>query len=578
MDIQEITVTQCNSMDYELAFERAEKHYEAAGYILALPIYKSCSSLVGDKVKRSACLLRVISCELHLANFIANHDEYVDRLAAFKQTEDKFIKLERLKLLILLSEKSLYKIDALSIRSRIFEIQPWPRNANPYARCLLDSGAPKKAINILLPIDTRKSPKYVKISRLSILAECFDMLDDFDKSIYYLKEVLALTERAPAWISTKIQNLKILNGTSTETHSGSPSAIYHRIEEGDSSVIDELASEANGLSDEQIYPYITAVAALQGTPQAISVAKDLYSNTELSGLARCRALNFLTPYVPNSFICGAEVPYSYEFLELGLIKCETRKEFLAWLKQCPSEGDAAKKIIVKKILASDFYYGAKNSCSFNGESSIYRKKMDASKLVIIFCGLHGDLFYKPESLTYFFEDKDFSVLWLNDRSGNNFLTGLESYGNSGFEVTASLSSFIKENGYKDIVCLGASAGGSAAAFAGFALQVKKIVALSPPTFIKRDDPAPAMKMANKFIPYLTTKNFSLKEIFSNSKAPLLEIYYGGKSKPDCMYAEYMSGVNDVNFYPIKGWRQHAITDKLIRNGEFERIVETLFDT
>jgi len=576
MSVNESEVVPCEISSYDLVFERAEQNFQHRKFELAQSDYNSCILLANTKYAISRCNLRVIECELLQNDHIPTPDLYVARLDAYAKSGNNFIELERLKLLVLLSEKSLLKIDMLSIRSRIFKYQPWPRNANPYARCLLDSGAPQKAIELLLKFETANMPKYVAINRLSLLAACYDMLDDIDQSLHSLQQIITLSDTPPVWVKSKINDLQILNGSCTEYGSSSSSAIYHRIEEGDNSVISELGSDEANLSDEQVAPYIAAVAALRGTPSAISTAESLFFNTELTQLVRCRALNFLIPYASNSLVQAIEIPPFYEFLELALIKYQDRNDFITWMKKCSGGPGGSKKKIIQRILASEKYSGGLKSCSFNGESSIYRKQEGADKLLIIFCGLHGDLFWKPESLSYLLEDNGFSVLWLNDRSGNNFLTGLESYGKNGFEVAASLSSFIRKNGYKDVVCMGASAGGSAAAFAGFALQAKKIVALSPATFIKRDDPAPAMKIANKFIPHLTTKNFSLKEIFSNPNAPLLEIYYGEKSKPDCVYAQHMTDVECVRFYPIKGWRHHAITDRLINTGEFERIVDNLF--
>jgi hypothetical protein len=561
---------------YNLILDSAEQHFNSRKFELAQRDYKSCMLLTNEKNNFSICFLKSVKCEILQQEYITNPDYYSARLDAFNVSESKLVELERLRLLILLSEKSPLKLDLLDVRSKIYECEPWPRNANSYARCLLDSGAPKKAIDLLMLFEKWRIPKPVTINRLYLLASCYDMLDDFDQAINSLQKVIVLCDNPPLWVKEKIKNLEVVNGCCIGFSSNSPSDIYHRIEEGDKSVVDELCSQEQSLSDEQVIPYIAAVAALQGTPQAISVAKSLFSNVNLTQLSRCRALNFLVPYVSRSLVYDIEIPSLYEFFELALIKHERREEFLFWLSKCSGDAGASRKLIIKKLLASERYYGGSNSCSFDGESSIYRKQDGASKIVIIFCGLHGDLFWKSESLAYLLEDNGFSVLWLNDRSGNNFLTGLESYGESSFEFIASLSVFIKSNNYKEVVCMGASAGGAAAAFSGFALQAKKVVAFSPATYLKRDDSAHAIKIAGKFLPHLITKNFSLRGMYSNPKAPLLNIHYGDKSKPDRLYADHMLGINGVDFYPIKGWRQHAITDRLIATGEFEMMVEKLF--
>ena len=561
---------------YHSIFDSAVRHFNSRNFELAQCDYKNCMILTNEKNNFSICYLKAVACEILQQKYITNPEFYTARLDAFNFSESKLVEVERLKLLILLSERSPLQLDLLDIRSKIYEYEPWPRNANPYARCLLDSDAPEKAIDLLMRFENWRIPKPVAINRLYLLASCYDMLDDFDQAINSLHQVVVLCDNPPLWVKEKIKNFEILNGKCIEFSSNSPSDIYHRIEEGDKSVVDELFSQEQSLSNEQIIPYIAAVAALQGTPQAISVAKSLFSNVNLTQLSRCRALNFLAPYVSRALVCDIDIPSLYEFFELALIKYERREEFLFWLSRCSGDAGASRKLIINKLLASEKYYGGSNSCSFDGESSIYRKQDGASKIVIIFCGLHGDLFWKSESLTYLLEDNGFSVLWLNDRSGNNFLTGLETYGESSFEFVASLSAFIKSNNYKEVVCMGASAGGAAAAFTGFALQAKKVVAFSPATYLKRDDSAHAIKIAGKFLPHLITKNFSLRSMYSNPKAPLLNIHYGDKSKPDRLYADHMLDIDGVDFYPIKGWRQHAITDRLVATGEFERIVEELF--
>ena len=576
MDIESDVMDYYDSTLYKSAFDDAERHFNEKKIKLALSGYLSCIPLTKQKDERSLCYLKAITCELFQTSNVSNLGEYLQRLEAHEKSGNDSVELERLKVLVLLSEKSSLRIDLLTTRAQIFNFQQLPRNANPYARCLLDVGAPKKAIDILMRFDSWRIPKPVAMNRLVLLAECHDMLDEIDKAIYCLQQANALGDNSPAWIKGKIKSLEILSGNCTEFGSSTAVEIYHRLEKGDSSVITELEVEKKPLSDVQITPYIAAVAALKGTPQAIAVAEGLFFNAELTQLARCRALNFLLPYVSNSLVETIDVPTSYEFLDLALIKFETLAEFQVWLKRCPGGGDPSKNKIIKKILASDSYCGGTQSCSFNGSSSIYRKEEGANKLVIVFCGLHGDLFWKPESLVYLLENKGFSVLWLNDRSGNNFLTGLESYGKNGFEIIASLSSLIREDQYESVVCMGASAGGSAAALAGFALQVKKVVGLSPATFIENEVGSRALKVEGKFSSHFTSKQFSLNNMYSNTGAPLLDIHFGEKSIPDRKYSEHMIGVPGVSFHPIKGWRQHAITDVLIRTGEFEKIIDQLF--
>lgn len=562
---------------YVLIFKTAEQKFNDGNIVEAMEFYKSAILLTDNSADNTLCHLKLLTCNILQEKIIANPSEYLIQLKIFANSDSKEIELQRLKALSILDSRSVVDLeeDLNEIRAKIFSNEPLPRNAIPYGRSLAASGQPAKAIELLMAFKDWNLPKRTAFDRLVLLGSCYDLLEDLDKSLYFYNQAIQSTNQPPAWLSGKIKSLMYLAGKPVESDL-LPVDIYHRTSIADATVVTELEQQAQGLTEFQIAPYLSAIVTFKGDAAAISCAEKLFHDKNLTNNARCWALNFLLPYASNTLIEQVDIPHQYAFIELALIKYQSREEFAEWLKQCPGQPGGDRKILAHKIIASSQYYGGVNACSFNGESSIYRPKTDAKKLLIITCGLHGDIFYKPESIAYFLEDKDFSVLWLNDKSGNNFLNGIESFGQNPIQFISKLSDFIRDNHYQEVACLGASAGGAAAAFIGFTLGIKEVVGLSAATYIKRDDEVHAINIAETFLPHLVSKDFCLKTIYSNKKKPKLDLYYGDKSKPDCMYAKHMEGVKGVQMHPLNGWRHHAITAELIRIGKFEEIISGLF--
>lgn len=388
-----------------------------------------------------------------------------------------------------------------------------------------------------------------------------------ESAIDHLRELTIILEKTPSWVEKEMERLQdILVGKED---------LYFQILKGNHDVLSEL--DRNTSKDLNINDAMIDISAAV----VFSSREELFGKVDcyldkLDIYEQLPVLKFAMAYLPKSRFTELKIPSKFQFIDIALLQCENKAKLLNWLDNCEGRPEGLNLEIIKTIRACPRYLGGSNAVSFNGESSVFRFK-SKKVLVIGFCGLHGDMFMPVSTFSYFFEARsDVSHLWLNDVSASNFAKGLPGFGNNVITMANKLKELINEYEFEKVVCIGNSAGGSAAAFFAWHLGADQSIGLSAPTFVDLQDTARNPSALYKgFIDKGINLSIDLRNFYTSSSSPKLTLYYGDKNEVDVKYAENMRGLPNVEHKPLVGISGHSIAPHMIVTGEMQKLINSL---
>lgn len=388
-----------------------------------------------------------------------------------------------------------------------------------------------------------------------------------DRANDHLRDLTLILESNPPWVEKEIGRLEdILNGKED---------LYFQILKGNHDVLPRLGRNSKkDLKASDAMIEISASVVFSNREDLFSKVNYYLENLDIH--EKLPVLKFAMAYLPKTRFTNLKIPFRYQFIDIALLQCANKAQLLSWLDQCEGRPEGLNLEIIKTIRACPRYLGGSNAVSFNGESSVFRFK-SKKVLVIGFCGLHGDMFMPVSTFSYFFEARsDISHLWLNDVSASNFAKGLPGFGNNLITMANKLKELINEYEFEKVVCIGTSAGGSAAAFFAWHLGADQSIGLSAPTFVDLQDTARNPSALYKgFIDKGINLSIDLRNFYTNASSPKLTLYYGDQNEVDVRYAENMKGLPNVEHKPLVGISGHSIAPHMIVTGEMQKLINSL---
>lgn len=529
-----------------------------------------------DKAKRSSVLkseylhacLGALSLDFSMNQHLSTAQKYISALNDMKWMSNNHFEVSRLRLLIkVLKHYHKYAL-LISTYEQLINISVWPFDKITYALDLIYINKPVLAMKVIDEVDI-KSVKNIPFF-YEAKAKCHEANSDYESAKELYKKMVSEGNRNKN-ILNKLSQMEIQTGSQIETFS--ISYVNEKIMRGESVVLDELVENMSDSTDFSYQlAYMRALSIFSGVDKALNYARDYIENSnDIVEIAHIKML-FISAF-NRDYIISHELPSFIGFYPLANIYFSRKEDLRDWVSSCGGcESEILNKVI-RITLNSERYLGGENAIFFNGKDYLFQKNDKSKKLLIMFCGIHGDLFLKTNVISSFLLNSDFSVLWLHDQSGKNYAYGTPSFGDSPLMMARGLSSFIAENNFDVIYCLGTSGAAGAAAFFGKALQAKKVFAFSPVTYIDLSKSNKA-GLAREFMSYFKS-SFDLRSIYINNKTTQLNIYYGDKNKIDSYYATRMNGLKNVYLHPVTGAYEHGIIDKVILSGEFEEIINSL---
>lgn len=529
-----------------------------------------------DKAKRASVLkseylhacLGVLSLDFSLNQHISSAQKYISALNDMRWMSNDLFETSRLRLQIKVL-KFYGKNDWLiSAYEQLVRVSSWPMDKMMYSLELIHIGKPELALKIMNDIDF----KIVKNTQFfyETKAKCLEATSDFHSAKEIYKKLVSEGSKKLSVINS-LSQMEILTGSKIETFS--ISYVNEKIMRGESIVLDELVEYMSDSTDFSYQlAYMRALSIFSGIDKALNYARDYIENSNnIIEIAYIKML-FISAF-NRDYIISHDLPSFIGFYPLANIYFSRKEDLRDWVSSCGGcESEILNKVI-RITLNGERYFGGENAIFFNGKDYLFQKNDKSKKLLIMFCGIHGDLFLKTNVISSFLLNSDISVLWLHDQSGKNYAYGTPSFGDSPLMMAKGLSSFIAEHNFDVIHCLGTSGAAGAAAFFGKALQAKKVFAFSPVTYIDLSKSNKA-GLAREFMSYFKS-SFDLRSIYINNKTTQLNIYYGDQNKVDSYYATRMNGLENVCLHPVIGAYEHGIIDKVILSGEFEKIINSL---
>lgn len=389
-----------------------------------------------------------------------------------------------------------------------------------------------------------------------------DLINAIDK----LNELCVVRGEVPKWVNKEVERLR-------QRISGAED-VYYQLLNGDKSVFNFLKSKHGDITIEEAKLDINAAVVFSNL-NSVYRKVDHYLSV-FSVQESLPIIKFAMAYFPKSKFKQLNIPNQFQYLDIALLQCHSKHEFLKWADNCEGNLEGVNLELMKIIRECPRYLGGNTLTSFHGESSVFHFRTK-KVLVIGFCGLHGDMFMPISTFSYFIESRgDISHLWLNDLTASNFVNGIPNYGDSLLELASRLKEFIDEYEFEKVVCIGSSAGGSAAAFFAWHLGADHAICLSAPTFVdvENTDRNPSA-LYKSFVNKGIKLTIDLKAFYSTPNSPRLTLYYGQENKIDVKYAENMKGLVNVEHLPLKGVADHSIVSHMIQIGELQNLVDKL---
>lgn len=200
-----------------------------------------------------------------------------------------------------------------------------------------------------------------------------------------------------------------------------------------------------------------------------------------------------------------------------------------------------------------------------------------ARVLILFNGNVGEIRQLPALQTY----PDVHVVSLRDPERRFLLTGAHGLGEDIPGVIFTLRRVIRDLRAREVFCLGASAGGYPALRYGLEMQVRGILAFSPPTTLNiDDDPGASM-----------TKYPQLARLYTRARGlgvDLVPLYKAQRVRPsvlalyppahprDSWLAQRLRGIGGVELVALDGCDDHSTLNYTARTGQLTGFLDRLF--
>jgi len=214
--------------------------------------------------------------------------------------------------------------------------------------------------------------------------------------------------------------------------------------------------------------------------------------------------------------------------------------------------------------------------------ALYEKQQDSDVLLVIFGGIRQGIGLPSFEFKNVLNEVPCNKLFLRDFKQAWYHYGISNDINSIELLQRFLENEISFNNYKKVVFLGNSMGGYAAILFGTLLNVSRILAFSPQTFIdKRNRFLHRDKRWKQEINTIYNiknnkrENLDLKLLLEKNKDKLVSttIYYSKHHKLDMKHCERLKGVSHFDLKPYDS-ESHNIVRQLRDEGQLIRIINS----
>ncbi len=192
----------------------------------------------------------------------------------------------------------------------------------------------------------------------------------------------------------------------------------------------------------------------------------------------------------------------------------------------------------------------------------------ADTVIIAFCGGSHQLGMPNNLLDRWFAQLGSHLIYLRDRKKVGYTGGIAALGRDMATTIKSLKRLMTGMGARRVVCLGHSVGATGALRYGSALEVERVLALSPitggPGYVK--NVAPHLPRGG-VMPW-----GDLVPLYRDGAGVRAHILYGEKHAGDRQQCVRMAGLPGITVEALPGWESHHIMGELIRTGRFEQLL------
>lgn len=212
-------------------------------------------------------------------------------------------------------------------------------------------------------------------------------------------------------------------------------------------------------------------------------------------------------------------------------------------------------------------------CDFNNRSN----------LLVSFGGIKQGIGVPMFEFFNSLKDLDCDKIYLRDFEQAWYFKGVDQEISNFHELIEYLKYIINKNNYRNVCFLGNSMGGFGALLFGSLLNVNKIIAFSPQTFIDFNNKLRFFDyrwISQIFKIYLQRNKdslyFDLLSIFQlNSFESNVHIYYSIQHRLDSLHSERLVVFNNVNLHPVEK-KGHSIVKYLRDTGDLKIILSSIF--
>ncbi|NOY62740.1 MAG: hypothetical protein GXP10_06245, partial [Gammaproteobacteria bacterium] len=243
--------------------------------------------------------------------------------------------------------------------------------------------------------------------------------------------------------------------------------------------------------------------------------------------------------------CSAERGDTDRLKQILRFSCRGNNDISHWSSRLPENSELKRSVF---------------SVDGNAKELTPAVSKNSSGIVLVFTGMHGNVWMPCSFLDYYFAALNLSAFYLRDYQRLLFLNGIASLGKDFLSTVNRLREIIEGTGIQRLFTFSASAGGFAAIRYGLELGAETALCFSPPFNLTQDflEHDPRGKIVQRRLLSKVDNNVldarSLIESASNSMA--VHTYYGDGVVTDRRHSEYLLGVQSVTLHPLEGCKNH----------------------
>lgn len=218
---------------------------------------------------------------------------------------------------------------------------------------------------------------------------------------------------------------------------------------------------------------------------------------------------------------------------------------------------------------------------YGDEEILIKEKPGSNNLIIIFTGGRGRVTEIPLILYHSINKNiDANIIYLRDRLGLSYSTGIKSLGESVVDTANYLAKIARNLEVKNISCLGNSAGGFAALLYGRLIKAQRICSICGPTTFNHlynvNDGRGNPEVLELIQESSTNDELDLINLYKKSdQVQDIHCYYGKDMPQDSWQAERFKDIPGVQTFAIDGVDKHWLILWLYRSGRLYKIANNL---